>query len=76
MRGKKELLEKITKKEKVKSFNDTLDCDMSMALVPVKKARPQDVQDYSVQCHSYDKQNKIDRRLDDLEALVREACAR
>jgi hypothetical protein len=43
LRGKKELLEKITKKEKTKSFNDTLDCDMSMALVPAKRVRPQDV---------------------------------
>jgi len=57
LRGKKELLEKITKKEKAKSNSETLDCDMSMALVPVKRVRPQDIYDHTAQYKGYDKQS-------------------
>ena len=80
MRGKKELLEKITKKEKVKPQNDaTVDCDLTMALLPAKRSRPQDFEEsnsYSAQFECTDGARQNDRRLDNLEAIVKEACAR
>jgi len=80
VRGKKELLEQITKKEKVKPQNDaTVDCDLTMALLPAKRSRPQDFEQsnsYSAQFECTDAARRTDRRLDNLEARVKEVCTR
>ena len=52
---------------------------MTMALLPVKRSRPQDFEEsnsYPAQFECTDGARQSDRRLDNLEAVVKEACAR